>query len=523
MKLLLPLFLAIKLICFSQVPSYVPTNGLVGWWPFNGNVNNTGGSGLNGIVLNADLTTDRFSNANSAYNFTFNNAGWGTQNNELYIGYSPVLDVGQISISIWVYPRAYFWPGNPDNPNSTIVSRYQYGGSNPNGIAWSIGFNQNSVTGYIAGWNGTGGASVVSGPALSLNQWHHIVLTYDYDNVKLYVNGSLQTSTPHSGSMNMDGFSGISIGESNESTGYWEYTDGKIDDFGMWNRALTACEVTALYNAQLFSAGPDQTICAGTQITLTASGGANYVWSNGVQNGVPIIPSGDQVYTVTSTSGSGCVATDQVFINVYPLPTINAGVDQVVCEGDPVSLSASGGISYNWDNGVSNTIEFTPTHLGDLTYTVTGYDVNNCSNTDQVVVTVNAHSSVTQTASSLNSYIWPVNGQTYTESGTYTSVIPNTAGCDSTITLNLTLDFTGIEEKGTTGFKVYPNPVNDVLNVSTLSESNANYLVFDSRGKKVLEGRLHGTEDMIDLKELSNGAYTLNIGGKKVPVRVIKL
>ena len=53
----------------QSVPSYVPTNGLVGWWPFNGNDNDISGNGNNGNVNGATLTTDRFGNVNSSYNF----------------------------------------------------------------------------------------------------------------------------------------------------------------------------------------------------------------------------------------------------------------------------------------------------------------------------------------------------------------------------------------------------------------------------------------------------------------------
>ena len=57
-------------ICtFAQVPSYVPTNGLVGYWPFNGNANDESGNGNNGTVNGATLTSDRFGNANGAYSF----------------------------------------------------------------------------------------------------------------------------------------------------------------------------------------------------------------------------------------------------------------------------------------------------------------------------------------------------------------------------------------------------------------------------------------------------------------------
>jgi len=53
----------------AQVPSYVPTNGLVGWWPFNGNANDESGNGNNGTVNGATLTADRFGNNSKSYSF----------------------------------------------------------------------------------------------------------------------------------------------------------------------------------------------------------------------------------------------------------------------------------------------------------------------------------------------------------------------------------------------------------------------------------------------------------------------
>jgi hypothetical protein len=51
---------ALPLFAAAQVPSYVPTNGLVGWWPFNGNANDESGNGHNGTVTGATLTTGLF-------------------------------------------------------------------------------------------------------------------------------------------------------------------------------------------------------------------------------------------------------------------------------------------------------------------------------------------------------------------------------------------------------------------------------------------------------------------------------
>ena len=62
-------FFAITTITLAQVPTYVPTSGLVGWWPFNGNANDESINGNNGVVNGPILTTDRFGNSNKAYSF----------------------------------------------------------------------------------------------------------------------------------------------------------------------------------------------------------------------------------------------------------------------------------------------------------------------------------------------------------------------------------------------------------------------------------------------------------------------
>ncbi len=137
------------------------------------------------------------------------------------------------------------------------------------------------------------------------------------------------------------------------------------------------------------NAGPDQIVCAGTAVTLSGSGAVTYNWSNGVIDGVPFTPAiGSIVYTVTGTDANGCSSSDWVEVTVNPLPVVNAGPDQTVCDGDQVTLNGAGAVSYVWDNGITDGVPFTPT-LGTTTYTVTGTDANGCENTDQVDVTVN--------------------------------------------------------------------------------------------------------------------------------------
>ena len=138
--------------------------------------------------------------------------------------------------------------------------------------------------------------------------------------------------------------------------------------------------------------GADQSVCAGQPVTLTATGATTYSWNNGVTNGVAFTPTATATYTVTGQSAGGCTATDQVVITVNPVPPVNAGADQSVCAGQPVTLSGSGAATYTWNNGVTNGTAFVPTAT--TTYTVTG-TLNGCTNTDQVIVTVNALPAVT--------------------------------------------------------------------------------------------------------------------------------
>lgn len=53
----------------AQVPSYVPTNGLVGWWPFTGNAVDSSGNGHDGTLYGATLISDRFGSPNCAYSY----------------------------------------------------------------------------------------------------------------------------------------------------------------------------------------------------------------------------------------------------------------------------------------------------------------------------------------------------------------------------------------------------------------------------------------------------------------------
>ncbi|MDI3527883.1 MAG: large repetitive protein [Tenuifilum sp.] len=151
-------------------------------------------------------------------------------------------------------------------------------------------------------------------------------------------------------------------------------------------------------NAVLTSSDSDNSICIGDNVIFTATGGDTYEF---FLNGLPVqgpgpgfsysnsvLADGDQVYAEV-TSSAGCKAlTNTITTTVNPLPTVTANASaNPVCEGDGVTLTGSGAVSYSWDKGVNDGEEFYPTATD--TYTVIGTDANGCQNTDKITVTVN--------------------------------------------------------------------------------------------------------------------------------------
>jgi hypothetical protein len=163
-------------------------------------------------------------------------------------------------------------------------------------------------------------------------------------------------------------------------------------------------------------------------------------------------------------------------------------------------------------------ISFVPTATE--IYHLQGTDLNGCQGIDSVQVIVNNTSTSTLTETALDSYT--LNGQTYTQSGTYSQVIPNAAGCDSTITLNLTLNFTGIDEMKDFAVSIYPNPSRDVLFIHSEIELFSSFELIDNQGRIVLSDKLNGNQTSIYLDAIAPGNYYLKIEERNILIKVVK-
>ena len=191
----------------------------------------------------------------------------------------------------------------------------------------------------------------------------------------------------------------------------------------------------------IINLGINQTVCLGESVTLSGTGANSYSWNNGVVNASAFIPLVTQIYTCVGVDVNGCQNTNQVTVVVNTLPIVNAGIDQSICEGDSIILLATGATNYTWNNGVTNSVAFSP--ITTQTYTVSGIDLNNCSNSDQIVITVNPlpiinagidqatciGTAVVLNASGANSLYWNngvINGLYFTPSSTQTYLVTGT-------------------------------------------------------------------------------------------------
>ncbi|MBF0459032.1 MAG: hypothetical protein HQK99_14175 [Nitrospirae bacterium] len=233
-------FLALVLI-FLATPLFANINeGLIAYYPFNGNANDESGNNHNGVVHGAALTADRFGRANSAYEFN------GTSDYIQALSSSSLNPgSGSFTYAFWIktrYPQLGY-----------IVGRYdQYSSSNVCvNTTWGIQFNNaKTLFAYNRDPNSSGSCSqqIININALDDGNYHFIAVVRDKAAglIRYYIDGShVVDQTDYSKSIVVN--TPLKIG----THGTWNtYYKGAIDDIRIYNRAITEAEVQELYIEQ---------------------------------------------------------------------------------------------------------------------------------------------------------------------------------------------------------------------------------------------------------------------------------
>lgn len=511
-KFLLLLGFFAQAVTAQTIPSYVPTNGLVGWWPFNGNANDLSGNGHNGIVNGAVPTADRYSNSNSAFNFD-------GINDLIRIPHSADLNLmGSFSASIWVNVNSL--PIN--NNNHTLITK-----RDDNGICCSpnvpyglfITYQVSMAPQYYkmpSAAFASGGSYSFSGSdsIININTWNNLVYVYTTDTMKIYLNTVLIDKQLLPNSARSSNTSDLLIGSVNRGGAEW--MNGKLDDIGIWNRALTLAEIQSLYFAcnDTLSQNPANTTASfGTTATFTAlssASGATYQWQvNNGSNFVNVSNAGQfsgattNTLTITSVSSANnglqvrcivdhgdCVDTSDIAVLTSCFSLSTQPFDQYVVAGNSASFSTATNdpsCTYQWQTNA-------------------GFGFQNLSNAGQF-------SGVTSNTLTVSTVSQANNNQVF-------RCLVTAGTCqDTTAAAKIVLSGVGVSENALMRLSVSPTPTRGLVDLGFTLEGTYSLIGID--GRTVQSGSLR---QILDFSNQPAGVYSLRLetsAGNRV-VKVVK-
>ena len=263
--------------------------------------------------------------------------------------------------------------------------------------------------------------------------------------------------------------------------------------------------VVVQYSVPEVSITGNTTVCEGSSTTITANGGVSYQWSTG-ETGASINVNAFGIYSVTATGNGGCTATANatVFVSSAPTPSISGNMH--ICDNETTTLTANGGDSYMWSNGsTGNSINVS----NGGTYSVIATNESGC--TAMVSANVEAGYSVTNSITETVETDFTWNGHTYNEPGDYTQIFTAANGCDSIVTLHLNI-LSGISQNSVFEIALFPNPVNDILNI-TSSETISEIEIVNVMGQVVKRIEVNSDNAVCDVEDLTSGVYIVRIHG----------
>ncbi len=231
------------------LPSYVPANGLEGYWSFSGNAQDVSLNANHGTVSNAILTTDRFGKTNSAYAFNGTSA-------RIITSKIPNLN-SDYSISAWL--------------NTTSLNR-GWGTIIDCRTSTSAGIGLEALESKIYFTISNGVYNLFpTNFLLQANEWVHVVAVHAGTQNLIYINGVLDNTQTYTQNL-LPTTEPFVIGDRGVTTsGQGNYFSGKLDDIGVWSRALSPAEITNIFKAPVTAniTQSNTTICAGSPITLS--------------------------------------------------------------------------------------------------------------------------------------------------------------------------------------------------------------------------------------------------------------
>jgi hypothetical protein len=382
----------------GQIPSYVPTNGLNGYWSFNGNANDETGNGNDGIVNGATLVSNKSGNPNQAYYFDGVDDDvllplpmLGGQQVSAFSTFFRIKKDNSASMNLW--GKSLFWGELYVELKENNVLQIFWANSN-GGNRYSVGVTGNNF--------------------IMPNNWYDIIITYQNSNIQIYINGNAVMTSLAWVAQGGNVISTTQVGNlcnfaqdaGSHKLAPSSTFKGIIDEFGIWNRALTQLEITEIFESTIPISASASTISNVTCFngvngiaTVTPSGGTppfSYSWnSNPVQTTQTATGLKAGVYTVTVTDSKGAVTTAKATVTQPTAITnvIASAVSNVGCfggnDGSVTVSNPTGGTppyTYLWNTSPAQLTQ-TASNLVAGTYIVTVTDSKGCTQTSSATVT----------------------------------------------------------------------------------------------------------------------------------------
>ena len=478
-------------LAFAQIPNYVPTSGLVAYYPLDGNGNDLSGNNNNLTQFGTPAASpDRNGNASGAYNFTSTTSYF--QVAAPSFTFAPT---DSFTVSMWMFKST-----------ATGGVGVMYGTQTNNNFIWNL---QSGASAIQFGVNKQGSAWFWAQDTYLPGSWYHMVGVYQGGSMTFYVNGAAVGTNlyTHTGALTANLPFWIGRGVAGNQF------NGTIDEVAVWNRALSAVEIGILYagcGPLIFTQPTNQTqnILSNATFSTNATSNSTYQWQEDNGSGWADISNGGQYSGTTS-----------VLLSISNLTSANNGSQFRCLITNGACLDTSDVASLTVE--CINLISAQPMDVGAYVNTSTTISIG----------AQNATSSFQWQRFVSGFWVDVSNGGQYNGANTSTLAIADLtmnnngnqfrclvalAGCqDTSAVANLTVtDNSSVEELENQFFNFYPNPANGSITLmTTIGNLNEILLIQDVTGKVVMRTPIRSQEQKVDISALETGVYLLSIEG----------